>query len=95
MFETAGRAGVDPGPYKLRELCQMADGRSKAEWDQTAVLACALYNAIRDPKRKRQPFTIADFHPFETRQKKPGVRLAKRNRRILRGMFDAAAGGGF
>ena len=45
----------------------MADGRSKAEWDQTAVLACALYNAIRDPKRKRQPFTIADFHPFESR----------------------------
>jgi len=86
-FEAAGRAGIDPGPYKLRELCWLADGRNRAEWDQTALMCSALFNQIRDPKRKRLPFAPSDFHPYHETQR-PGLKLNKRNRPILRKMFD-------
>lgn len=50
----AGRVGVDPGPFTLRELWWMDQGKSKAWWDHTSHILAALC-----------PDKIpADFHPF-------------------------------
>ena len=51
----------------------MSDGiiwGRKDLWDQTSLLAMLLANANRDPKKKRKPYTTADFDPYEKRKKK-------------------------
>lgn len=57
FYEAAGVAGVDPAGYQVRHVVWMAQGRLKREWDQTALIASAAWNAIRDPKKRRRPFT--------------------------------------
>ena len=40
----AGIVGVDPAPFKLRELRDMAHGRMKHEWEMTSKTIARLIN---------------------------------------------------
>ena len=63
IYELAGMIGVDPGPFTLRELVWMADGRQREAWNHTSQLLAMLFNAHRDPQ-KTSPAKPADFHPL-------------------------------
>lgn len=71
----------------------MATGRLKREWDQTALIASGVWNAIRDPKKRRQPFTplSPEMNPYaeETRAAggKDRVALKAENRGVLGRIF--------
>ena len=41
----------------------MYESKQKADWVQTSEIIAALYNTIRDPKRRKKPFTGNDFNP--------------------------------
>lgn len=69
IFEIAGRLGVDPGPFTLRELLWMDEARFDAAWDHTAQVCAQLGNIHRANKNSRR-FTIADFHPKGKRRKR-------------------------
>jgi hypothetical protein len=40
----------------------MADARLDAAWDHTSLLLCQTANINRDLKKRRRPFTPAEFH---------------------------------
>jgi len=80
---------VDPRPFKLRQLGQMADGRDQVEWNRAAVIAAGVWNAIRDPKKRRTAWQPADFHPYIKTAPKPGIRLNKQNRATLKKLFTS------
>ena len=46
----------------------MAEGLGRERWARTALLACVVANAARDPK-KRRPFTPDDFNPYADRSR--------------------------
>jgi hypothetical protein len=55
----------------------MDAARQEADWNHTALLACLLFNANRDPK-KTAAATPATFNPYSPRPKRietPKVRL--------------------
>ena len=56
IWHTAGILGVDPGPFTLRELLVMAEGRSRAAWNHTGSMMALLANINRDPKRRSKPY---------------------------------------
>ncbi len=60
---------MNPGPFTLRELVAMADGRAREAWNHTSALLAMLANVHRD--RKKRPLQPADFHPY-TRAKAKG-----------------------
>jgi len=45
--------GLDPGPFTLRELLEMADGRARERWTHTSWLLAMMANVNRDPKKSR------------------------------------------
>jgi hypothetical protein len=60
----------------------MAEARRKHDGHLTAWTCHVLANCHRDPKRKRSPFTVAQFDPFTgtTRNPRPtGIRLTRQN----------------
>lgn len=59
----------------------MAEARRRDEWDRTAMLCCLLANIHRDPKRRRKPFSVEDFHPLIT----AAERQQAKRRRVLPG----------
>lgn len=64
----------------LRELVWMADARRRDEWQHTSAVLAMLANVHRNPKKKPQPFTPADFNPLAERKQpvvKTGVRTLK------------------
>lgn len=66
----------------LRELVWMADARRRDGWQHTSALLAMLANVHRNPKKKPQPFTPAEFNPLADERKKPvkaktGVRTLK------------------
>jgi len=69
----AGIIGIDPGPFTLRQLVWMAEGRRDFFWEHTAHVLCYLYNAHRSPKSPA--LMPADFHPFADKRKR---RMKKR-----------------
>jgi len=74
----------------LRELFQMADARmtlEKAAWHRMAVMAVALYEPHRDTKKRRRPFTTADFNPYEPAARPSGIRLGKQTIAVLKPLF--------
>jgi len=83
IFELAGFVGLDPRPFTLRELSQMAHGRAARAWDHTASTLAMLANVHRDPKRSRTCAPI-DFHPFERRRRRGTSPAALRS---LKGLF--------
>ncbi len=46
----------------------MAEGRQRAAWQHTSLLAAPAWNAGRDPKKK--PLKPSDFDPFAARDSK-------------------------
>jgi hypothetical protein len=44
-------------------------GAAVAEWDRTAAVLAMLANTVRDPKRKSDPYSPADFHPIRDNAK--------------------------
>jgi len=62
--------GIDPGPFSLRELVWMAEGRRRDEWSRTAQILATLYNLVRDPKKRRKPWTAAELDPTVTEKPK-------------------------
>ncbi len=46
----------------------MARARQRSEWDQTSILWSLLANVNRDEKKRPQPFSPADVHPYRTRE---------------------------
>jgi len=63
IYRSAGIVGVDPGPYTLREILWMRDGREMTEWNRTAWVCALIANVNRDPK-KSKAFQPIDFHPM-------------------------------
>lgn len=47
----------------------MVEGRSKHDWTLASELLAAQYNALRDPKKRKQPYTGNDFNPYAPRRK--------------------------
>ena len=37
----------------------------RIQWNHTAHLMCMYANSKRDPKKKRQPWKVRDFNPYE------------------------------
>lgn len=70
--------GADPRVVTFRVLWWMFEGRERAAWKHTSILAAGIYNWIRSDKDRPQPFTPADFDPYaehESRDRKSGIAL--------------------
>lgn len=48
----------------------MVEGRSIAAWWHTAALLAMQANRDRDRKKRRSPYTAAEFHPHFAHQRK-------------------------
>jgi hypothetical protein len=64
------------------EVVWWADARRRDEWQHTSALLAMFANVHRNPKKKPQPFTPAEFNPLADERKKPvkaktGVRTLK------------------
>lgn len=51
----------------------MAVGRRKASWGVAGEILAAIYNTVRDSKRRKEPFTGADFDPYAPPKKRRGI----------------------
>ena len=60
--------GIDPGPFTLRELIQMAEGRRRAEWERAARIVCEVHNCHCTDES--QTIELADVHPLLRRVKR-------------------------
>jgi hypothetical protein len=80
--------GVEPGPFTLRELVWMAEGRGRDLWSHTSALLALIANVNRDPKKSR-PLKPADFNPHAASLRKaPGGPVIKtKDLGILRQVF--------
>lgn len=61
----AGIVGVHPGQWTLRQLAWASYGKQREAWNHTASLLASHAEANRDPKKRYEPYTSKDFHPFE------------------------------
>ena len=68
--ELAGILGLDPGPFTLRELTEMATARRRDAWDHTAARLAQVAEANRDPAKRRRPYCAEDFHPMLPQRKR-------------------------
>lgn len=53
---------MDPSPFTLRQLSQMARDRERNEWERTAVVLCMIHN-VHCARQSHQK-TPADYNPF-------------------------------
>ena len=74
MYGLAGFVGVNPDPFTFHELSLMVRGKHKEQWQHTASILAMTANTVRDPKKKRRPFSAEDFYPtvFVGRKKAEG-----------------------
>lgn len=61
---------MNPEPFTLRELCDMAEGRQRQAWQHTSMLAAGIYRMSCDPKKPPKPH---HFNPFHEEQKSEPV----------------------
>ena len=54
----------------------MAESRVEQAWNHTAEIEALLANINRDPKRRTEAWTAADFHPFTARRKRSDAPLS-------------------
>lgn len=47
----------------------MAEARQQCQWRQTATIVAMLANTVRDPKKRKKPFTPDEFDPFNKASK--------------------------
>lgn len=62
----------------------MADGRRQDQWSHTAAAMSLLANVHRNPKKRSQPYTPAEFHPLMNR--KP-LKVEGASIRVLKQVF--------
>lgn len=67
----------------LRELVWMVDARRRDEWQHTSAVLAMLANVHRNPKKKPQPFTPAEFNPLVTERKKAQVKTGVRTLKTI------------
>ena len=74
MYEMAGFVGVNPDPFTFHELSLMVRGKHKEVWQHTASILAMTANTVRDPKKKRRPYSAENFYPtvFAGRKKPEG-----------------------
>lgn len=65
----------------MRQLLWMVEGRRREIYAHTSIINTALWNFIRDPKRK--PFTFKDFNPYH--EEPEPMRVEMREMRALLG----------
>lgn len=70
IYHCAGVLGVDPSPFTLGELLFMAEARDRTIWNHTAALMMTLANIHRDPRQRRKPYAMEEFHPYMQGEKK-------------------------
>ena len=68
----------------------MGDGRGRAQWAQTSLLAALIANGNRDPKKTRA-FSEADFDPYaaEDRRRAKAVTITKENVGLMKRAFES------
>ena len=54
----------------------MAEGKLKCQWSQTSDIVAAVYNTVRDAKKRSKPFSGDDFNPTKRRGKRPKASIA-------------------
>lgn len=59
----------------------MAEGVAKERWNHTSQLLATLCEINRNAKKRRQPFTADEFHPYLRTRRRNGIPLT---REILR-----------
>lgn len=90
IYQLAGYLGLDPGPYSLRQLFWMAEGRRSQEWSRTSTLCALIANVNRDSRRRSVPFSFYDFLPGDLQKSfgKPRDRtFTKSDLHALKSMF--------
>jgi hypothetical protein len=73
ILTLAGRLGIDPGPWTLRELVAMDEARDIDRWNHTSMLCALVANVHRNKKKRSKPFAPSDFHPLAKPKEKPVV----------------------
>ena len=63
----------------------MADAKRHDAWQHTSTLLALLANIHRNPKKKPQPFSPAEFNPLNNERKRPAK--VKAGIRILKSLF--------
>lgn len=53
----------------------MATGRRKDEWGRASEIIAAIYNTIRDSKKRKEPYSGRDFNPTRvaSAKRRPGI----------------------
>ncbi len=59
---------MDPAPFTLARLWQMAEGRMEQEWNKTSSLLSMIHNV--NCSKKRDMRTPAMFNPYATKEQK-------------------------
>jgi hypothetical protein len=49
----------------------MLQANDRIRWNHTSEIIAALYNTVRDDKKKRKPFTAAEFNPYTISKSQP------------------------
>lgn len=65
ISELAGIIGLNPDPFSLAELHDMAEARRKEAWLPLSMIMTMFANANRNSKEKKTPFKLQDFYPFK------------------------------
>jgi len=47
----------------------MLEGKQETDWGYVSSVMAAIYNTVRDPKKKPRPFTANEFNPFASQGK--------------------------
>ena len=82
--------GIDPGPFTLRELMDMAEGRARERWTHTSWLLAMMANVNRDPKKSRV-FHPDDFNPYAERRPR-GIPITAGNIGLLKALLKSSQG---
>ena len=48
----------------------MSHARLGSEWSQTSEVLAAIYNTVRDPKKRSKPYTGSEFNPIIQEKKR-------------------------
>ena len=56
----------------------MAEEAQFERWNHTAAILSFHANLNRDPKKKRRPFSMKDFHPMKQKKQEKNVRIVKK-----------------
>jgi len=85
----AGFVGVVPWSLSLADLVEMNEGRDRGLWWHTASVEAMVANTVRDPKKRRKPWSAIDFHVYEIsdRQRRAKAKRGKLDISILKAVF--------